>query len=285
MRKCFAFLILMMLMLQLFVSLPVSAATAMHATAKAADPLIDGVARASEYGEAFVVTGDNTVSWGGRTGLDSPVEYRFAWSEKGLYMAVTYDALLIKDASLLQLDCNPGGQIYEGQQGLFFTVYPDHRVTLHNHRTAIGDASYEPYDLSNQVQIASRTRDGLKTTEVLLPIEAFRITDSNFMFTEGTMEASAFVMLFYNGKYHSGGAISGYLENWTLNEIGLGTLVLEGATGTNTGTDYESTQIPEFMPTLLFGCIVAAGSVLLLGFVGIVTVVIIFIMGRVRARR
>lgn len=277
MRKCLIFLTVIVLMCQLFVAVPASATSAMYTSAKAGDPVIDGVARVSEYGEAFVVNGNNTVSWNGWTGLDSPVEYRFAWSEKGLYMVVTYDAQ-IEDMSLLQLNCNPGGQISGWEQGLFFTVYPDHRVLLHNHRTAIGDASLEPYDLSGEVQIASRTRNGKKTTEVLLPMEAFRITDPTYTFTEGNLEASAFVMLYYEDDYHSGGAISGYLENWTLNEVGLGTIVLDGSSGAN----YASTKLPAFMPELLLGCILAAGGLLVLAFVAISVVVLIFVIGRIR---
>lgn len=280
MRKIrFAVVVLLLVACLSSVSLPVSAADAMYTKAKAGDPVIDGVARVSEYGEAFVVSGNNTVSWNGWTGLDSPVEYRFAWSEKGLYMAVTYDAQ-IEDMSLLQLNCNPGGQISGWEQGLFFTVYPDHRVLLHNHRTAMGDASLEPYDLSDEVQIASRTRNGKKTTEVLLPMEAFRITDPTYTFTEGNLEASAFVMLYYEGDYHSGGAISGYLENWTLNEVGLGTIVLDGSSGAN----YASTKLPAFMPGLLVGCILAAGGLLILAFVTISIIVLIFVIGRMRRR-
>ncbi len=280
-RKSFVFLTVLVLLLQLFVSVPVSAADAMQATAKAGDPVIDGVARPSEYGTPFVLTGSNSVPWNGWTDLDKSVEYCFAWSEKGLYMAVTYDAS-IEDMSLLQLNCNPGKQLYGSQQGLFFTVYPDQRVLLHNHKTDVGDASFEPYDLSNHVQIASRTRKGRKTTEVLLPIEAFRITQHTFAFTEGsTMEASAFVMLYYDAGYHSGGAISGCLENWTLDEVGLGTLVMENANGTS----YESSKIPAFMPKLLVICALIAGGVMVLGFAGILTVVIVFVVGRLRKRR
>lgn len=280
MRKCFAFLTVLVLALQLFVSVPVSAATAMHAKAKAGDPVVDGFVRQFEYGDAFVVNSVNTVSWGGWTDLDSPVEYRFAWSDQGLYMAVTYDALLVDNMSLLQLNCNPGGQLDGGQQGLFFTVYPDHRVLLHNHKTDAGDASLEPYDLSNQVQIASRIKNGFKTTEVLLPMEAFRITDSNYTFREGKLEASAFVMLFYDGRYHSGGAVSGYLENWTLDEVGLGTLVLEDGNEMSN----ENIVAPSFLPGLLAVCVMAAGGIMLLGFAGILAVVIVFVVGRIRRR-
>ncbi|MBR5279379.1 MAG: hypothetical protein IKU26_00220 [Clostridia bacterium] len=281
MRKCFAFPLILVLALQLFLFLPVSAASGMQATAKAGDPKIDGIARPSEYGEAFVVNGNNTVSWSGWDGLDRPVEYRFAWSDAGLYMAITYDANLIEDFSLLQLNCNPGGQIQGWEQGLFFTVYPDHRVLIHNHRTLAGDASQAPYDLTGQVSIASKVRQGKKTTEVLLPMAAFRITDSLFTFEEGMqMKASAFVMLYYENNYHSGGAISGYLENWTLNEVGLGTLAMAGSSDTpGTGT-----QMPAFMTKLLLRCVMAAGAILTLGFIAILVVVILFIVGRVRRR-
>ena len=276
MRKVCICLITLILLLQSLMLLPVSAASGMQATAKAGDPKIDGIARPSEYGEAFVVNGNNTVSWSGWDGLDRPVEYRFAWSDTGLYMAITYDAQ-IEDMSLLQLNCNPGGQIPGWEEGLFFTVYPDHRVLLHNHQTAIGDASLEAYALTNQVQIASKTKKDKKTTEVLLPIEAFRITDSNFTFTEGMeMEASAFVMLYYDGDYHSGGAISGYLENWTLDEVGLGKLVMEER-GNTAGA---GTQMPTSASTLILSCVLVACGILVLGVVAVFVVVLLFVMRR-----
>ena len=282
MRKGLILLITLIMMLSCLLCLPVSAAEGMYAEAKAGDPKVDGVARPSEYGEAFVVDGNNTVSWSGWDGLNRPVEYRFAWSDAGLYMAITYDANLVEDFSLLQLNCNPGGQIRGWEQGLFFTVYPDHRVLLHNHNTSIGDASQAPYDLTGQVPIASKVRQGRKTTEVLLPIAAFRITDSLFAFEEGMqMEASAFVMLYYENNYHSGGAISGYLENWTLDEVGLGTLVLEGRNH-NVGSD---AQMPDFMPMLLIVCVLAAGGIMVLGFAAIFVVLLLFVIGRIRRRR
>lgn len=281
MRKCFAFLLILVLALQLFLFLPVSAASGMQATAKAGDPKIDGIARPSEYGEAFVVNGNNTVSWSGWDGLNRSVEYRFAWSDAGLYMAITYDANLIEDFSLLQLNCNPGGQIQGWEQGLFFTVYPDHRVLIHNHRTLAGDASQAPYDLTGQVSIASKVRQGKKTTEVLLPMAAFRITDSLFTFEEGMqMKASAFVMLYYENNYHSGGAISGYLENWTLDEVGLGTLVMAGR-GDDAGA---GTKMPAFVPMLLIGCVIASGGILVLGFTAVFVVILLFVIGRMRKR-
>ena len=87
-------------------------------------------------------------------------------------------------------------------------------------------------------------------------------------------------MLYYENRYHSGGAISGYLENWTLDEVGLGTLILEGGNEMSN----ENIVAPSFLPGLLAVCAIAAGGVMLLGFAGILAVVIVFVVSRIRRR-
>ena len=206
--------------------LPAAAASAMHADAKAADPVLDGVVGEDEYGNPFVINAQNSSEWGEWGPLHTSVVYHFAWSNKGLYIAMTYLDSLVGDESLLQFVCNPGGQIQGSQEGLFFTIYPTYEVTLHNHKTQAGDASNGACDISRYVNITSKTLNGYTTMEVLLPIQAFRITNSNFNFSAGSMSASAVVMLHYQGVYTVGAAVSSHLEGWDLRTIGLGTLTL-----------------------------------------------------------
>lgn len=139
-----------------------------------------------EYGDAFEMNADNTLTWAELAPLSSPITYRFAWSEKGLYVAISY-ADSLEDASQIQINCNPGGQLSADQQGLFVTIQPSGTVLLHNHSTALasleGDATQA--DVTSKVTVASASADGIKTTEVFLPIDAFRITNTDFTFSAG----------------------------------------------------------------------------------------------------
>lgn len=239
MRKIGLILAVILLVVCFGSTLSVSAASAMQAEAKAGDARVDGIVGRNEYASAFVLKASNTSSWGGWESIRTPITYRFAWSIKGLYLAITYDADAVGEASLLQFVCNPGGQLRGDQEGLFFTIYPNHRVTLHNHATQLGDASVEPFDLSGKVTIASNVHNEYRTTEVLLPINAFRITDPNFTFEPGTMAASAVVMPHVNGTYMTGAAVSSNLEGWDLDTIGLGTLTLKAFSPSDGETDYD----------------------------------------------
>ena len=241
MRKIGLFLAVILLVICFGSTLSVSAANSMQAEAKAGDVYVDGNVGRNEYASAFILTADNTTPWGGWSSLETPVTYRFAWSFRGLYIAITYDPNMVDDASLLQFVCNPGNQLSSDQQGLFFTIYPNHKVTLHNHHTLAGDASSDVYDLSEQVMIASATNNRYRTTEVLLPIDAFRMTNPNFNFTTGVMSASAVAMLHHGDTYTTGAAVSGNLENWDLNSLGLGTLTLQPfyQSGSNSGSGYD----------------------------------------------
>ena len=72
----------------------------------------------------------------------------------------------------------------------------------------------------------------------MLPIDAFRISNENFAFSAGTMDASAFVMLHDGSAFTVGAAVSKTLNanegcDWTLAKVGLGTLTLQAK---NTGT-------------------------------------------------
>ena len=226
MRKIRLAVVVLLLVVSFGSIQPVRAATAMHAQAKAGDPVIDGFIDANEYGAPFELNASNSSCWGQWNHLIAPVTYRFAWSEKGLYIAFTYSQDIVGAESLLQLVCNPGNQLHGYQEGLFITVYPNHRVTLHNHKTQAGDASKSAFDLSSKVFIASKVQNRYRTTEVLVPIQAFRILDDSFQFSAGTMAASAVSMIRNQNDFTVGAAVSSHLEGWDLNTIGLGTLTL-----------------------------------------------------------
>lgn len=251
MRKFSFVLAVVLLVVCLSSTLPAFASTAMRAEAKAGDPVIDGLIDNNEYGAPFVLSSSNSNCWAQWGNLITSITYRFAWSDQGLYIAFTYNQNLVGTESLLQLVCNPGNQVFEYEEGLFITVYPDHRVMLHNHKTQAGDASQAAFNLTSQVIMASKAQNGYKTTEVLIPIQAFRIRNTEFNFSAGTMAASAVSMVHHNGDFTVGAAVTSHLEGWDLKTIGLGTLTLlpkEQPTPKHTPTP-TPTQTPAPTPT------------------------------------
>ena len=246
-KKLFATILSVAVAVSMVLPFSVSAASAMSATAKAGDAVVDGTVSEGEYGDAFEMNADNTLTWAELAPLSSPITYRFAWSEKGLYVAISY-ADSLEDASQIQINCNPGGQLSADQQGLFVTIQPSGTVLLHNHSTALasleGDATQA--DVTSKVTVASASADGIKTTEVFLPIDAFRITDTDFTFSAGEMACSAFAVIMKDGAAAEvAAAISGELTDWNIGTIGFGTLTLEAAEApTETATSATATPKP-----------------------------------------
>lgn len=250
------FISLLVVVLSTVFLFPVSAAEfdAMQAVAKAADPVIDGVVEDGAWGAPFVVSSDNSIKWDSFEKITKSVTYNFAWSDKGLYVAVTYEKASAGDSSMIQLNCNPGDQIPDTQQGLFFSIFPSGKVLIHNQKTKLGDGT-KSEDITSKVQIASENKSGIETIEVLLPIDAFRISDDDFAFSAGTMDASAFVMLHDGSAFTVGATVSKTLNaadgcDWTLGKVGLGTLTLQAK---NTGTGQSGNA------TTLVAIIVACG--------------------------
>lgn len=249
---------LLVVVLSVVFLFPVSAAEfdAMEATAKAADPVIDGVVEDGAWGAPFVVSPDNSIKWDNFAKITKNVTYNFAWSDKGLYVAVTYEKASAGDSSMIQLNCNPGGQVPDNEQGLFFSIFPSGKVMIHNQKTKLGDGT-KSEDITAKVQIAAKLTGGMETIEVLLPIDAFRISDDDFAFSAGKMDASAFVMLHDGSAFTVGATVSKTLNasegcDWTLGKVGLGTLTLE-AKNTATGDSGNT--------TMLVAMIVACGMV------------------------
>lgn len=280
MKKVSVVLATVIIAVQLLLPLHISAASAMKAEAKAGDPVVNGVYEEDEYGDPFVLSAFNSVSWGGWDPINTSVVYRFAWSKKGLYIAVTYDPSFVEQGTLFQLDCDPGNQLPGNEQGLFFSVYSNKTVTIHNHKTMAGDASYAPFDITDQVRIASAKQGGLETIEVLLPMQAFRISNRDYTFSPGTMDASAVVMLKKNDTFTVGAAVSSNLEAWTLKEIGLGTLVLSEPEGMDSSRD-QSKQMTSFFWIGL----IALGVLLILGAIVVTIVVIVVVVIVVKRRK
>ena len=119
------------------------------------------------------------------------------------------------------------------QEGLFITIQPGGVVWLHNHNTPLGEieapATY--VDITSKVTMQSKASDGVKVTEVLIPMDAFRITDSSFTFSAGEMACSAFAVLFdaAGAPKEVGAAVSSDLSVWKVGKLGLGTLTLAAA--------------------------------------------------------
>lgn len=299
MRKIVWSFVVVMIMCLSWMPLSAAAATPMNAQAKAGDAVVDGRIGDGEYGEPYVLSGANTVPWSGLGSIHTEVTYRFAWSSKGLYVAITYNPSYVESDSLFQLDCNPGNQLSGRQEGLFFTIYPDHRVTLHNHRTQAGDASAAPYDLSAQVQIASYTLGEYRTTEVLLPMEAFRITNGRFTFSRGDLRASAVVMLKNNGVWSTGAAFGKQITSWTLDSIELGTLTLlpgryfgshnvdsDFGVDSEMGVNREDTVRPsEVIRTLSTVALIFAGIYFILGILVVILAIVLLVVLCVRRKK
>lgn len=157
----------------------------------------------------------------------------------------------IDGASQLQINCNPGGQLTAGQQGLFVTIQPGGTVMLHNHNTPLGDvdAATLAVDVTSKVTLVSKTADGTKTTEVLIPMDAFRISDASFTFSAGEMACSAFAVIMKDGAAAEvAAAVSSDLSDWTTSKLGLGTLTLAAASG-ETPSTVPPTEQPTQAPT------------------------------------
>lgn len=245
-KKIFAMLLSAAVAVSLVLPFSVSAADAMKATAKAGDPVVDGVISDGEYGDPFVMNGENGVTWAGLAALSSPITYRFAWSTKGLYVALSFDAST-KDNSQIQINCNPGGQLGAADQGLFFTINPDGTVRLHNHATPLGEGKAEGIEITSSVTIQSKVDGNTKVMEVLLPMDAFKVKDNSFVFSAGTMDCSTFAVIMGDaGPIAVGATVSSDLADWTVGKLGLGKLTLEAAAETPVEKPTEApTQKPD----------------------------------------
>lgn len=75
-------------------------------------------------------------------------------------------------------------------------------MLIHNHNTPLGniDPNTLSLDITTKVTMASKTTDGTKVTEVLVPMDAFRVKDTSFKFSAGDMACSAFAVLMANGR-------------------------------------------------------------------------------------
>lgn len=232
------FISLLVVILSTMFLFPVSAAEfdAMEAVAKAADPVIDGTIEDDAWGAPFVLGPDNSIKWDQFAKITETLTYRFAWSDKGLYVALSFKDAVAGNSSMLQLNCNPGGQVPDDQQGLFFSIFPNDKVMIHNQKTKLGDGT-KSEDITAKVQIASKVEGDIKNIEVLLPIDAFRISDEDFAFAPGTMDASGFVMFHDGAAFTVGAAVSKTLNasegcDWTLGKVGLGKITLQAKNAT-----------------------------------------------------
>lgn len=202
----------------------VSAASAMSATAKAGDAVVDGTVSEGEYGDAFEMNADNTLTWAELAPLSSPITYRFAWSEKGLYVAISY-ADSLEDASQIQINCNPGGQLSADQQGLFVTIQPSGTVLLHNHSTALasleGDATQA--DVTSKVNGCLRFR-GWDQDDGSFPSDrCVSYYEYGLHVFRGEMACSAFAVIMKDGAAAEvAAAISGELTDWNIGTLGFG---------------------------------------------------------------
>ena len=251
-KKLFIIFLSAVVAVTLILPFSASAAGAMEATAKAGDATVDGVISEGEYGNAFVLNGDTGKVWAGLAKISSPITYNFAWSDKGLYIALSY-AESVAATSQFQINCNPGGQLGGDDQGLFITFQPNGTVLMHNHNTPLGnvDATTLSVDVTSKITVVSKVSGGIKVSEALIPMEAFRIKDANFTFSAGEMACSAFAVLMKadGTPGEVGAAVSSDLADWTMKALGLGKLTLAAPAGGETPTQTPSTADPTTAPT------------------------------------
>ncbi len=246
-KKIFAMLLSAAVAVSLVLPFSVSAADAMKATAKAGDPVIDGVISDGEYGDPFVMSAENSQTWAGLAAISSPITYRFAWSTKGLYVALSFDAS-VNENSQLQINCNPGGLLDASDPGLFITINPCGVVRLHNHATPLGEGKAEGIEITSSVTLQSKVDGNTKVIEVLIPMDAFKVKGSSFVFSAGEMACSTFAVILNETGAASNvaAAVTSDLADWTVGKLGLGKLTLEAAAETPVEKPTEApTQKPD----------------------------------------
>lgn len=70
-KKLFATILSVAVAVSMVLPFSVSAASAMSATAKAGDAVVDGTVSEGEYGDAFEMNADNTMTWAELSALSS----------------------------------------------------------------------------------------------------------------------------------------------------------------------------------------------------------------------
>lgn len=164
--------------------------------AKFSDPTIDGVINSDEYAATYTMDASNSSNWTLRKGTCPTVNYYFAWSDKGLYVAV-------KSANLVQfqnimINLNPNNLIVAGGAGVFFSFIPNANGTLkvlrHNYQTVYvtrnNDGKPAGFDISTKV-ISKLVESSGISLEIFIPIAELQVKSIANKLAPNVIDATA----------------------------------------------------------------------------------------------
>lgn len=161
--------------------------------AKQGDATVDGTVNASEYGATFVADASNSSSW--NNGTDCPtVDWNFAYSSKGLYIAITSPSDTDGNFTY-QVQMSPKSACPGDGHGMFFSIASDSvggvGVTRYYYETSTDMGS--PATITDQCTGASASSDSGSVIELFIPtaeLDCMNADDSvdftDFVPTAGT---------------------------------------------------------------------------------------------------
>jgi len=162
--------------------------------AKANDPTVDGVINDAEYSVVYTMDASNSSQWTQAEETAPTVNYYFAWSDKGLYLAFKSDKLVAKDK--VQINLNPNKLIASGGYGLFFTltINADGSVKVQRHNYQLTGVT--PNGKDSTVDITKLvTSKGVissgSSIELFIPITELQVKSIAAQVAPNVLDASA----------------------------------------------------------------------------------------------
>lgn len=164
--------------------------------AKATDPTIDGIINDAEYSLAYTMDASNCSQWTVAEETAPTVNYYFAWSDKGLYVAVKSANLAAKDT--VQINVNPNKLVATGGYGLFLAFTPNAdgtvKVLRHNYQpisvTPNTDGKPLGFDITTKVTTKVIISSGI-TLEAFIPIAELQVKSVVKQVAPNVLDASA----------------------------------------------------------------------------------------------
>ena len=252
MKRIISFLLALTLIISTF-AVTVSAEQLGNITAKYGAPVIDGYINDDEYGPVFTQDSSNNQQI---TSVAPSIDYRFAWTEEGLYFGFSSGDILNEDGTtsgnLMQLLVNPDNAIPRDHLALAFQIWPAEEGPSTIWRNFYKKPSEEYpdedvdfnswfFDISDVCRSESRIEDGIVYMEMFIPVSEFRVASdeqrdtgghfraemdaSNLQFSAGYDMGIGFNYLHPDGVWYSPNNIV-----WALYVNGFGTLNFEGPT-------------------------------------------------------
>lgn len=192
-------------------------------TAAPGDPTVDGVINPGEYGPTYLNDSTNASAWTGS--ITSSVKYSFAWSSKGLYVAVSNPTGVAGNVyggspmDNYQINVDPDNKIPSGDPGIFFSFYPNKdgtvKVLRHNYQTPdVGSDAPVGYNISRFVNAKVNTTNGI-SMEVFIPtaqLQVVGVSDPRVNLTGWTPTADSTIRI---GLYTIQWTANGMANAWT----------------------------------------------------------------------